>query len=371
MKYFKIYILAVLAIMAVSCEDKLEIQPRQSIAGELAITSESNISNILIGTYDEAGQAASYGGRIQAKFLRALTYFDLLRHFAAEGKGVPIRTEGILDYAVDLSIARSSEADGYALVLSDLQDAIALLPESNTYFADKYGAEALLARVYLDQGNFAGARDAAHNVITSSGRSLAGSIPAAFNHDSNDSEDVFAFQVTSQTGSNNLITFHASEGNGGRGGDISVNQEFLDLFDDSADARANFFYTSPETGGRLTSKYTNQFANIQLIRIAEMHLIRAEGNFEEGTSVGIAPLDDLNLLRIRAAAAPVSIPVTKDKILKERILELAFEGFAIHDVVRTQGSVDGFAYNANELTFPIPQSEMDTNSLMEQNPGYQ
>lgn len=439
MKLYKIFILALLAVLAVSCEDELEIQPAQSIAGEQAIATESNIANILIGAYDEAGQGASYGGRLQimadllgsgevtrwggtfldprqvktktmltdngfvggywnnafevinqanlvinnadivtssmdeknriegeAKFLRALSYFDLVRHFG----GVPIRTEGISDYSVDLSIARNSEAEVYALVISDLQDAIALLPASNSFFVDNAGAEALLARVYLQQGNFAGARDAANNVIMTSGHGLAGTYAGAFNNDSDSPEDVFAFQVTSQTGSNNLITHYASQANGGRAGDITVEQPFIDLFDDPADVRANFTYISPDNGGTLTSKYTNQFGNVPLIRLAEMFLIRAEGNFEEGTMVGDSPLNDLNQLRTRAVSTPIAGPVTKSIILNERILELAFEGFAIHDVIRTQGSVDGFAFDAPELRFPIPQSEMDTNPLMTQNPGY-
>ncbi|NNF33185.1 MAG: RagB/SusD family nutrient uptake outer membrane protein [Saprospiraceae bacterium] len=443
MKYLKIYSLALLALFAISCEDKLEIEPRQSISGDFAVTSEDNLENILIGTYDEAGQDESYGGQLQmiadllgagdiidwggtfldprqiknkqiltdngfvagywnnayetinqanliinnidivtsdpakkdriegeAKFLRALTYFDLIRHFGSGATGVPMRTEGILDYSGDLGIGRGTTAEANALILADLQDAVSKLPETNSFFADKYSAQALLARYYLQQGDFAGARDAAHDVIMNSGHALMGSFPAAFNHDSDEAEDVFAFQVTSQTGDNDLINHYASEGNGGRGGDISINTTYQALFDDLNDVRASFNYISPQTGEPLTSKYTNQFGNIILIRLAEMHLIRAEANFELGTSVGMDPLTELNAVRARSTSVALVGPVTKDMILRERVLELAFEGLSIHDVVRTQGSVDGFAWNAQELTLPIPQSEIDTNPMAEQNPGY-
>ena len=443
MNQYKLILFSLLALFIVSCEDNLQIEPAQSISGDLAVTSESNITNILIGVYEESGQDESYGGELQlmadllgsgnitnwagtfiqprqiknkailpdnsfvtgfwnnayevinqanlvinniavvtsdadkkdriegeAKFLRALTYFDLVRHFASGSKGVPLRTEGILDYSVDLSIARSDVSSIYSLILSDLQSAINLLPESNEFFADKAAAEALLARVYLQQGNYGAARDAANNVIASSGNSLAASFSAAFNNDADSPEDVFAFQVTSQTGGNQFVTYYADEGNGGRGGDVPITDAYIALFDDPADERANFFYTSAQSGERLSAKYTNEFANISLIRLAEMYLIRAEGNVEMGTSIGDSPLNDLNALRARSGSTAITGPVTKGTVLKERILELAFEGFSIHDVVRTQGSVDGFAWDAPELVMPIPQSEMDTNPLMEQNPGY-
>ena len=331
-----------------------------------------NQANLVLDNIDVVTSDSDKKSRIngEASFLRALSYFDLVRHFGSGSMGVPLRTEGVLDYSVDLSIARSDVSSIYSLILNDLQTAITSLPESNDFFADKYAAEALLARVYLQQGNFAAARDAANNVIANSGRTLTGSFAAAFNNDANSSEDIFAFQVTSQTGENDLVVYYADEGNGGRGGDIPVTDAYIALFDDPNDERANFFYASAQSGERLTSKYTNQFANISVIRLAEMYLIRAESNVELGSEIGDTPLNDLNALRTRSGATLLAGPVTKETVLNERILELAFEGFSIHDVIRTQGSVDGFKFDAPELVMPIPQSEMDTNPLMEQNPGY-
>lgn len=181
---------------------------------------------------------------------------------------------------------------------------------------------------------------------------------------------MFAFQVTSQTGVNELNTYYADEANGGRGGDVIVNDSYLALFDDPNDERANFFYPSEQSGDRLSQKWIYQFGNIPVIRLAEMYLIRAEANVELGTETGDTPLNDLNQLRARASAEPLKGAVTKEMVLNERVLELAFEGFGVHDVVRTKGQVDGFNWDANELVMPIPQAEMDTNPLMNQNPGY-
>jgi len=452
MKTLKLIYFAILAIIIAGCESELEIEPAQSISVGAALSSEENIANILIGTYDEAGQAATFGGRThmisdllgstnqvswngtfadprefftksilvtngfvnghwsnafevinqanlvidnigtvtssadeqnriegEAKFLRALSYFDLIRFYglpyqAGGGNsqlGVPLRLNGITDFGVDLSIARSTVEEVYAQIIADLNDAFAKLPDSNSEFADKYAAKALLARVYLQQGNYGAARDAANDVLTNSGHVLAGSFAGAFNNDADGAEDIFTFQVTSQTGTNQLITFYADQGNGGRQGDIAVEAGYTALFDDPInDTRASFLYISNDNGLNLTSKYTNQFGNVPTLRIGEMHLIRLEANFREGTTIGLDPLVEINALRGRSGATALAGPLTLDLILNERQLELGFEGHLIHDLKRTGSMVGTIPANDNSLVLPIPQGEMDTNSLMVQNPGY-
>ena len=175
-------------------------------------------------------------------------------------------------------------------------------------------------------------------------------------------------QVTSQSGENQLISMYASEENGGRGGDKSLNQEFFDIFDDPADERAQFYYENAR-GDLLTSKYTNQFGNVPLFRLAEMYLITIECNQRLNSNTGANPLDDINDLRVRNGAA-VLTSITLNDILAERKRELAFEGFAIYDVKRTKSIVKNLPYNSPKLVMPIPQAEMDSNNLMEQNEGY-
>ena len=119
----------------------------------------------------------------------------------------------------------------------------------------------------------------------------------------------------------------------------------------------------------LTSKYTNQYGNIHVIRLAEMYLIRAEANYRLGTSLGATPLDDINTIRGRAKASALTT-VTLDDILLERRRELAFEGFLIHDIKRTKGNVGSLNWNSDKLVFPIPLREMQVNNKLVQNPGY-
>lgn len=342
-----------------------------------------NMSNLILDRLeivDEDSRDAVSGG---AKFLRALSYFDLVRMFSLPYEagqqnsqlGVPLTLTGVLDYTSDgLAIARNSVEEVYTQVISDLNDAFDELPESDVIFADRYAAKALLARVYLQQGNYAAARDAADEVIRESGKGLMGTYRDAFNNGANSTEDLFAIQVRSQddapTRGNQLIIHYASEGNGGRGGDIRINDAFLEMFDSDTDTRSSFFYINPENGRRLTSKYTDQFGNISVIRLAEIYLIRAESNFNLNTAIGATPLEDVNAIRNRAGASPKT-SLTLSDILLERQLELSFEGFLIHDLKRTGRPVGDLPYNANGLVYPIPQREMDANELLVQNPGYQ
>ena len=339
-----------------------------------------NQTNLIIENLDIITSSDDKKAQVEgeAKFLRAINYFELIRLWALPYEagatnnqaGVPLRLTGYEDYSQPPPAERASVEEIYAQILNDLGDAYTKLPTSNGVFATKYAAQAIRARVYLQMQNYASARDAADDVIENSGASLTESFAGAFNNDANSPEDIFAFQVTNQTGESDFITFYASQDNGGRGGDIVLNPDYFALFPDADDERANYSYIG-DYGDDLTGKYTNQFANIPLIRLAEMYLIRAEGNIIETTSIGQTPEEDINMLRLRSGAITVTAPLTQDDILLERQLELAFEGFLLHDLKRTKNDIDGLPYNDPTLVLPIPQNEMDTNDLIgDNNPGY-
>lgn len=462
MKANKIILYLFFAVLFASCENELDIDPKQTEDASVTLSTEAGITNILTGTYALAANGNAYGGRIlvyadllgvsgsltttdfrwrgtygelrqmyiknmlsdnviiqgtysrcyeiinaantvienvdkvkdpakqatmigEASFLRSLAYFDLVRFFAkpyVSGQpntqlGVVIRPNAIYNFNVDLSKERSTVDEVYKVIIDGLNVAYTNLPDENSFYADKYAAKALLARVYLQQGNYAQARDAANDVIENSGHGLSTTYAGAFNHDTDQTEDIFSIQITKQTGLNDANTFYESESNGGRGGDFSIRDHYLEKFSDPDD-RANFNYENDANGRILTSKFTNQFANIGLIRLAEMYLIRAEANFIEGTAIGNTPLDDINIIRTRAKADNLAA-VTIDDILLERELELGMEGFLIHDIKRTKRSIDIsedgdgsdlLLYDANNLVFPIPLSETDANKKITQNPGY-
>jgi hypothetical protein len=314
----------------------------------------------------------------EAKFIQSLVYFDLVRLFAKpydatttnNQLGVIIRPTGIYDFNVDLSAERSTVQQVYDLIIAGLNQAYTDLPANNDFYANKYAAKALLARVYLQQQNYPAALIASNEVIQMSGAALSPTFKDAFNHDVNQIEDIFAIQITKQTGDNQVVNHYGSEDVGGRGGDVEVRTTYLNKFNDPNDERRNFNYINPDNGRRLTSKYISQFGDVNIIRLAEMYLIRAECNFRLSSVTGAIPLADINLLRTRAKATNF-IAVTLNDILRERLLELAAEGHAIHDVKRTKGTIGGtYAWNSDKLVFPIPLRETDYNKKITQNPGY-
>ncbi|MFS4456173.1 RagB/SusD family nutrient uptake outer membrane protein [Maribacter sp. 2304DJ31-5] len=343
-------------------------------ADSYSITGHVNTVLDNLDKFDDTQERNRVEG--EAKFLRGLVYFDMVKLYGLPYNpggsnsqlGVPLT---LTPPSVDIRIGRNTVEEVYAQVISDLTDSFNKLPDTNGERADKYAAQAILARVYLQQGNYAAARDAAHNVLLNSGHLLTSTYAAAFNTDDNSVETVFSWIVTNQEGTNLSNIHYATEALGGRGGDIAITQAYLDKFDSVDDDRRNFTYPGEgvSTGLLLSSKHARQFANATPVRIAEMHLIRAECNFRLGTSVGSTPLTEINALRARSSA-PALTSLTLDLILNERELELAFEGFTLHDYKRTQRNIGGLSYDDNRLVFPIPQSARDRNPLLEQNPGY-
>jgi len=101
----------------------------------------------------------------EAKFLRAVSYFYLVRMF-----GDTVIQE--LDVPASYSV-RKPKAEVYAYIEADLLDAISKLPTKNEYAAKDLGratkgaAQALLAKVYLYQGKNQQAYDMATTVVNS------------------------------------------------------------------------------------------------------------------------------------------------------------------------------------------------------------
>jgi len=325
-------------------------------------------NNVLEGVGKIANETERKKTQGEALFIRAACYFELVRFFGKQYEdatkstpAVPLILKPTLE-SIEKK-GRNSVEEVYNQVITDLTTAKSLLPIKNGFYANRYAATALLARVYLQKGDYKNAREAAHEVINDGGFTLLAGFEGLFGGTSNTSEDIFAMQITAQDGINDMVTFFANTTKGGRG-DLPVQAGHIRLYD-ATDVRGKFFYTA--SGRTWTNKWNNSVAqNINVFRLAEMYLIRAEANFVEKTTVGATPLTDINRLRARAKATPLT-DVTLNDILMERRLELAFEGFRIHDVKRTKGSVGNLKYDDCKLLFPVPQREINVNDLLTQN----
>lgn len=316
----------------------------------------------------------------EAKFIRGSLYFDLIRLYAkawndgdpAANDGVPLVLEPTrAPLGEEDKKPRAKVAEVYAQVIKDLTEAEALLPETNGFFASKYAAAGMLSRVYLQKADYANAAAAASRVIESNEFALTPTYLDAFPYNAdntnevigNTKEDVFAMQVTNSQGTNSFNTYFSPLGRG----DIDIAQSFIDEFE-TGDDRLSIYY---DDGSIRTGKFDMVYSAVHIIRLAEMYLTRAEANFRLGTAVGAEPVDDINTIRER-----VNLPLydaadlTLALILKERKLELAFEGFTLNDIKRTQGSVGPLSWNSPKLVFPIPDRERKVNPNLTQNPGY-
>lgn len=435
------------SILVTACNKKLDLPNPQAIGNDLALSSDANIKQVLLGSYDALSSGSLYGGNIQvfgdlmaasgelnwtgtfntyrevygnsmlttnpiilnlwaagygtinvannvianidkvnasdrnkvkgeALFIRGTVLFELTRFFAkayndgnaSTNPGVVIRTTPTEGYSSVDFPSRNTVAECYTQILADLNEAVSLLPNKNGVYASKVAAATMLARAYLQMGNYVAARDAANTGLTAAAGnfSLVGSYANAFNNAAYTSEDVLAIVVSEQDGANNCHLFYSVPPFGGRDGDIVILDAHLNLYP-LTDQRKAFFYDF--AGDWRSGKWRDVFKNVKVIRLAELYLIRAECNQRLSTTAGDTPLNDINRLRTRAGA-PVFVTVTLADILLERRLELAHEGFRIHDAKRLNETVNGRPAFDNRAVFPIPFRELNTNPNLTQNPGY-
>lgn len=344
----------------------------------LSAYSTINVANNVLSALDKVNEDDRDQVEGEALLLRGIAHFELVLNYAkpfssgntSTNLGVPIML--VDDRNSTENVARATVQQVYDQIVSDLTAAESKLEEGPAPGrGTKETAAAFLSRVYLQMANYAGARDAANRVIISGNYSLRPNVASAFNGSST-SEDIFDIQVSSVDGVNNMVTFYASQTNGGRG-DIEVQTSHLSLYE-AGDARLALFYIDSGTGDTRVGKWTNRFGSIKVIRLAEMYLTRAECNQRLSASVGDTPLNDVNRIRNRAALLVNLVAIDLPTILNERRRELAHEGSRLHDIKRVQASVvqgaTTFNFDSDKLIFPIPKREIDVNKSLVQNSGY-
>ena len=135
----------------------------------------------------------------------------------------------------------------------------------------------------------------------------------------------------------------------------------------------------PLPGAPAGDAHPNDFA---FFRLAEMYLIKAEALFESGNTA--EALTIVNMIRARHINPPQPLAtLTRDAILRERLFELAGEAKRRQDLVRfgkfTDARVDCTgaaavctkpARGAHIILMPIPQTQIQNNPKLVQNPGY-
>ena len=354
----------------------------------------------------------------EAYFLRAHYYFILVRYF---GDLPLIITPQSSDS--DLYPERVSKDLIYKQIIADLEKAAELLPNKSTYTgsdigrANKGAAIGELAEVYLTLGNNWQKVVDLTTQVEGLGFALNTNYADNFNPATENSvESLFEVQYNSNGGYsfwNNenqaawTSTFMGPRGSNFVGGGWGWNQptqEFINSYEANDNRKAiTVLYTGcPDFDGKTyqatysttgynvrkflvplsaVSSYDNSPLNFPVLRFSNILLMKAEALNELGqTSQAEAPL---NRVRNRAGlpniASGLSKADFKNAVLKERRVELAFEGQRWFDLIRVNNGQYGLDFlhsigktnaTSKHLLYPIPQIERDRNPKLTQNPGY-
>jgi hypothetical protein len=342
-----------------------------------AIYKTTNIANNVIEkvpaihdvTLDQTERNKARG---EAFFLRALSYFDLVRLWG----NVPIVSKATETPNDAKDIKNSSSSQVYQFIERDLDSAEALLPATvNRNRATQYAAKALKARLYLYQKNWTKAEDYATLIINDSADFKLVKPYSQFYAAKNSSESIFEVDYTINNKNSYAGNWFQNPTTGGKK-EFLPTDDFIALLKDpniGGSRSALIFTAGGVTYGNMNFHIATGEDQSYILRLAEMYLIRAEARAQQNKlSEG---LKDLNVIRNRANISSIALVTTTDelvdKIISERRIEFAYESQRWFDLIRTGKAQQVLGItDANKLLLPIPRQEILINSNLTQNPGY-
>lgn len=356
----------------------------------------------------------------EAKFFRALAYFDIARFW---GKGV-LRTEENLE---TWNLPMSPVEDIWNLVISDLKYAVENCPDKAKQLGrpGKNAARTLLAHVYLTRKEYNNAAPLLKAVIDSKEYSLVKvsthrDFDNLFGHENVISPEEIFYVKTSRTGNQGwqIVMYYAHPNArkdgmkmSGAGGwfalSLSMSNKWVQNWD-TADLRREYCILEYPGQGNfgdvvldgLTTKFIDPDAasadgncDNPMYRYADVLMMYAEA-LSQGGSPNAEAMECVNMIHRRAyghdpmvASADdyvLSDYSTKDKfmelIVKEQCYEFWGETKRWPFLVRTGlaekyvKEYKGRTINPNLYLFPIPENEFLYNEALDpvkdQNPGY-
>ncbi len=382
---------------------------------------EINYCNQVIDNVPKISMDATLQARYiaEAKFLRAYSYFRLVRAFG----DVPLRLH-LPQNSSEYNLARTPKDQVWAAIEQDLSDAETVLPPtysgSDVGRATKGAAQALHAKVALYQKKWSDVVSYTNKVIQSGLYSLVPDFEKQYRiANENNSESIYEIQATylpSNSAASNSQYCQIQQPRGGFDGNgwgYNVpTQDLVDAFE-TDDPRLNgtiLFRGSTSAEGDLIpitaanpmynyksyvpfSVYVNDNGgsdqNVRVLRYSDVLLMNAEANNElNNTTDALASLEKVRK-RARDYAIAHGAPTTtlpqvtttdqaalRKAIYHERRVELAMDFDSRYfDVIRQGRGTEvfgplGWKANKNEV-WPVPQSEIDNSfGTLTQNPGY-
>lgn len=308
-------------------------------------------SNLVLENVDKvSGMTDADAKRMtaEAKFLRAISHFAVVRLFAQpygytpnnDHPGVIVKTNSKVEL-----LPRNTVAEVYAQILKDLTEAEADLPASNSNFvyATNWAAKAALAQVYFQMHDNEKAYNKSSEVVNS---------------------NVFTFEPTFKTSlpeSELIFKLVSNEGSGKRvGGDFGVYRSdgtnipnirvapdvYKNVIKASAgDMRADSLYKVVNPGADneyiAFTKFNAEFPVVPVFRLTEQKLLRAEAALLKSSPDVATAIKEVNDIRTRAfgntsrnLAETAGADVALNAVRTERRLELMGEGYELHDLKR-------------------------------------
>lgn len=370
-------------------------------------------ANIVIEKIEAVNMDANLKARYkaEAKFLRALMYFNLVRVFG----DVPLVIAIINNPQEGYTYGRETTEKVYSQIIEDLMEAEQNLPYEFTGAdigrATKGASMALLGKVYLTQKNWPLAAQKLKELIDASGQTkyqLLSSYANLFGAaNENNRESIFEVQFRKgSTGEGSPYTNQfAPIGSGAAvvsvGNPLGQNIPTADMSNayETGDARKEASMRESYVLGSNTvnHNYVIKYAGVPaanldsdnnwiVLRYADVLLMYAEALNEQGYVADGPAFNYLNQVRTRAGLASktsnnsdaaLQVPdqaAFRLAIEQERRVELAFEGHRWFDLVRTDRALAVLASSgmqSHHVLFPIPQSQIDINpTLITQNQGY-
>tara|TARA_R110000765_G_scaffold153215_3_gene256091 strand:+ start:311 stop:1732 length:1422 start_codon:yes stop_codon:yes gene_type:complete len=333
----------------------------------------------------------------EAKFLRALNYFWLVRGFG----DVPIQEVNLVD--------RAPVSEVYAYIEQDLIDAAASLPAKGDYAVADIGratrgaAQGLLAKVYLYEKKWQQAADMANTVINSGDYALEPDYATVWRASTeNGPESLFELQARGEIIAHGIQQYSQTQGargpSGWGWGFNTPSEDLLNAFNEAGDTvrrdatiifAGETLFDGREVSSSVENPRYNEKAyssanpgagesdkNIRILRYAEILLIEAEALNELGQSA--AALTPFNEVRERVNLPDITTTDQgglRQMIWNERRLELAFEHDRWFDLIRTGQAESvmtalGLPFSEKNKLFPIPNDQLIQTPEMTQNPGW-
>lgn len=365
-------------------------------------------ANAILENIDKFPQGAFKDNvRGQALALRGMVYFDMVRVYSKTYENATT-ADSTLPYvtSTDPTITPSKEAvkGFYDKVIADLEAAKAIIGSDNgIYQLNKNAVSGLLSRVYLYKGDWAACIAAANDALGASPNVASrANFPKIWTDDTNEGV-LFKVRNTKLDNVNAQGVNYYQTVSGERKSEYVVAYDFMPLFAANDIRTTSYIQTSNFNGSTYNNviKYNGRtngdpagVVDAKVIRTAEVLLNRAEAYFRSGNEpLAIADLELLKSNRYSSydpsADDALSGQALLDEILLQRRLELAFEGDRFWDLKRRnqpviRDAVHGEKANGSGTPYvfatlpagdhrfqlPFPQTEINFNTNLTQNPGY-